>query len=313
LIRIIFLGMSGSFSRRPLETLLTSGVKVGAVILPAASSSLDPLPRRVEPAQPALSALPVINPYLHPNIIHLAWAQDIPVWEIGSLSDSSTLALLAALKPDLIVVACFPFILPTAVLHLPRYGCLNLHPSLLPAYRGPIPIFWMARQGERQAGVTLHFMNEGLDSGDIVAQTAFDWPDGISGTELEQRCAVAGGVLLLEAVRHLAETGQLPRYPQPRKGSSYFSWPTVEDFVIPTDWEARRAFNFARAAAEWPLVIEVRERRGGEEARKWGNVSRFSIRTAIAYNNQESLDQPYLLSQDEIWIQFNPGVLRVKI
>ncbi|MBE7474705.1 MAG: hypothetical protein DPW09_01800 [Anaerolineae bacterium] len=300
MIRIIFLGMSGSFSRRPLETLLAGGVEVSAVILPAASSSLDPLPRRVEPARPALSALPVINPYLHPNLIHLAWTQDIPVWEIDSLSDPPTLALLAALKPDLIVVACFPFILPAAVLQLPHYGCLNLHPSLLPAYRGPIPIFWMARQGERQAGVTLHFMNEGLDSGDIVAQTAFDWPDGISGRELEQRCAAEGGVLLLEAVRQLAETGQLPGRPQPREGSSYFSWPTDQDLVIPSDWEARRAFNFARAAAEeWPLVIAAGEQH-------------FPVGRALGYETDLMLDQPYRFEEGEVWIQFRPGVLRIQ-
>lgn len=275
-------------------------MEVSGVILPAASSSLDPLPRRVEPARPALSALPVINPYLHPNIIHLAWARDIPVWEIGSLSDSSTLALLAALKPDLIVVACFPFILPAAVLHLPRYGCLNLHPSPLPAYRGPVPLFWMARQGERQAGVTLHFMNKGVDTGDIVAQTAFDWPDGISGMELEQRCAGEGGVLLLAAIRQLAETGHLPRYPQPREGSSYFSWPTAEDFVIPTDWEARRAFNFARAAVEeWPLLIAA-----GEQY--------FPVGRVLGYAADLMLDQPYRLEGGEVWIQFRPGVLRIQ-
>lgn len=291
--------MSGPFSLLPLETLLAGGVEVSAVILPAASFSLDPLPRWVEPTQPALSALPVVNPYLHPNIIHLAWAQHIPVWEIGSLSDPPTLALLAALKPDLIVVACFPFILPAAVLHLPRYGCLNLHPSLLPAYRGPIPLFWMARQGERRAGVTLHFMNEGADSGDIVAQTAFDWPEGISGTELEQHCAAEGGVLLLEAVRQLVETGQLPGRPQPREGSSYFSWPTDKDLVIPTDWEARRAFNFARAAAEWPLVIAV-----GEQY--------FPVGRVLGYAADLMLDQPYRLEEGEVWIQFRPGVLRIQ-
>jgi methionyl-tRNA formyltransferase len=298
-MRIVFLGMSGPFSWPPLETLLAGGVEVSAVILPAASPSLDPLPRRVEPARPALSALPVINPYLHPNIIHLAWAQDIPVWEIGSLSDSSTLALLAALKPDLIVVACFPFILPAAVLHLPRYGCLNLHPSLLPAYRGPIPIFWMARQGERQAGVTLHFMNEGVDSGDIVAQTAFDWPEGISGTELEQRCAAEGGALLLEAVRQLAEIGQLPRRPQSTTDSSYFSWPTEKDLVIPTNWDAPRAFNFIRAAVGWPLVIATDERY-------------FPAGRALGYEVELMLDQPYRFEEGEVWIQFQPGVLRIE-
>ena len=110
----------------------------------------------------------------------------------------------------------------------------------------------MARQGERRAGVTLHFLDEGVDSGDIVAQTAFTWPDGISEGELEQRCAEAGAELVLTAVRQLAQGDQLSYRPQPTEGSSYFPWPAEPDFVIPTDWEVRRAFNFLRAASRCP-------------------------------------------------------------
>ena len=224
-MRVIYFGMSGIFSRIPLESLLAGGVKVSAIIMPTSTTG-KPLPRRIEPPLPPPSDLPIITPYFSRNIIHVAWEHPIPVWEVGSLSDARTLELLADLQPDLIAVACFPYIFPSALLQLPRYGCLNLHPSLLPAYRGPLPLFWMARQGERRAGVTLHFLDEGLDTGDIVAQTAFDWPDGISGVDLEQRCAEEGAKLLLVALQQLAQGGELPRRPQPKEGSSYFSWPT---------------------------------------------------------------------------------------
>jgi methionyl-tRNA formyltransferase len=184
------------------------------------------------------------------------------------------------------------------LLQLPRFGCLNLHPSLLPAYRGPVPLFWMARRGERQAGVTLHFMDEGADTGDIVAQTAFDWPDGISGPDLERRCAVEGGRLLLSAVRLLAQSGELARQPQPQTGSSYFSWPADDDFLILTDWEARRAFNFIRAA-DWPLTIMAGEQR-------------FPVVRALGYENDLNLGQPFRFQGGELWVQFQPGVLRVQ-
>ena len=170
---VIFFGMKGTFSLPPLQVLVERGIEIGAVIMPASTTS-QPLPRRIEPPLPPPSDLPIITPHLSRNISHVAWEHSIPVWEVGSLSDARTLELLADLQPDLIAVACFPYIFPSALLQLPRYGCLNLHPSLLPAYRGPLPLFWMARQGERQAGVTLHFLDEGLDTGDIVAQTAFD-------------------------------------------------------------------------------------------------------------------------------------------
>lgn len=295
---MVFFGTTGIFSLHSFQVLIEARVEISSVVIPPATRAS--LPRRVEPPRPTESLLPIIDPYFERNIINLAWARDIPVWEVGALSDPPTLALLADLQPDLIVVACFPAILPSAVLQLPHYGCLNLHPSLLPAYRGPVPLFWMARAGERQAGVTLHFMNEGIDSGDIVAQTAFDWPDGISGAELDQRCAGEGGRLLVEAIRQLEETGYLPRRPQPFDGSSYFSWPTDEDLVIPTDWDARRAFNFARAAAEWPLKIAVAQDQF------------FPVRRALGYEIGLKLDQPYRLEEGELWIQFQPGVLRIE-
>lgn len=276
-----------------------AGLEIKAAVIPAEHDTNDLLPRRVEPPHSAPGDLPLINPYFSQSIIHLAWEHAIPVWQVARLSDPPTLALLANLQPDLLVVACFPSIFPASVLQLPRYGCLNLHPSLLPAYRGPAPLFWMARQGERQAGVTLHFMDQGADTGDIVAQTAFAWPEGISGPELERHCAAAGGELLVAAVKELSQTGQLPRRPQPSEGSSYFSWPADEDLLIPTSWEARRAFNFLRAAADWPLEIAA-----GEE--------RFPVSRALGYVSDQVLGQPYRCEGDEIWIQFQSGVLRIR-
>ncbi|GIK38634.1 MAG: formyl transferase [Chloroflexota bacterium] len=298
-MNLIFFGMTGILSLAPLEGLLAGGVEIAAVIIPTEQTT-TPFPRRVEPLLRPPTDLPLLNPYLSRNIVHAAWEHNVPVWEVGHLSNSSTLALLADLSPDLIAVACFPSIFPTALLQLPRYGCLNLHPSLLPAYRGPTPLFWMARQGERQAGETLHFMDEGADSGDIVAQTAFPWPEGSSRPELEQRCAWAGGQLLLAAVKQLAQTVQIARRPQPKEGSSYFSWPRDEDLLIPTTWEARRAFNFLRAAAaDWPLIVAVGEQR-------------FPASRALGYGSDEVLGQPYRYEGNELWIQFQPGVLRIR-
>jgi len=294
---MVFFGMRGAFSLSSLETLLAAGVEVEAVVLPAASTAGAALPRRVERPAAGGSALPLLNPYLQPNLLHLAWARQIPVWEVGSGSDPATLSLLAGLRPEVIGVACFPYIFPKPLLQLPKYGCLNLHPSLLPAYRGPAPLFWLARQGERQAGVTLHFLDEGIDSGDIVGQTALDWPEGVSGSELERRCAVAGADLLAAAWQQL-ERGPLPRRVQPGLGSSYFPWPSARDFEIPVDWPARRAFNFVRGAENWPLLVKVAEKR-------------FVIRVAIDYDPDQKLDQPYLFEDDELLIQFRPGVLRL--
>ncbi len=298
-MRVVFFGMTGRFSVAPLEKLLLAGVDVCAVVVPATQSGDGSPPHRVEPPLPSVSDLHIIDPYLEHNIIHLAWANNIPVWQVDSLSEAQTVAMLTDLQPDLIGVVCFPHIFPPALLQLPRYGCLNLHPSLLPAYRGPAPLFWIAHQDERKTGVTLHFLDEGLDSGDIVAQTSFERPDGISGAELEQRCAAEGAALLLAAVQQL-ERGPLPRRPQAEDEAGYFPWPSEADFVIPTDWPARRAFNFLRGAEDWPLVIDAKE-------------AVFSIRVAVSYATNQTLKQPYVLFDDELWVQFQPGVLRAKV
>lgn len=105
--------------------------------------------------------------------------------------------------------------------------------------------------------------------------------------------------MLVAAVRHLAQRGEVPRRPQTQAGSSYFSWPSAEGLVIPVNWTARRAFNFLRAASDWPLVIAV-----GEE--------RFPVGQALGYEVEQTLGQPYRFESGELWIQFQPGVLRVQ-
>jgi methionyl-tRNA formyltransferase len=292
--------MTGAFSVPPLEAMLAAGIEMVGVVLPADQATAGPLPRQVAPPRPAPSELPIVNPYLEPNILHLAWGQNVPVWEAGSLSAPATLATFAALRPDVIVIACFTRLFPAALRHLPPAGCFNLHPSLLPAYRGPAPLFWQARQEARQTGITLHWLDEGVDTGDIVAQTALDWPEEMTGAEIEQRCAVEGARLLLVALRSLDRGEPLPRQPQPQAGSSYYPWPTAEDLLIPTTWPAQRAFNFARGAAGWPLAVQL-----GSE--------RCLIRVVKDYDPGQRLDQPYIICGSETWLQFNPGVLKCKL
>ncbi|MCB0179796.1 MAG: methionyl-tRNA formyltransferase [Anaerolineae bacterium] len=300
MIRILFFGMTGRFSIPPFEQLLNLGVDLCGVIVPAALPHSSDEPQPVIAPPPPPTDLPLVDPYLAPNIIHRAWANDLPVWEVGSLSTPGTLDLLRGLQPDLIVVACFPFVFPSALLSLPRYGCLNLHPSLLPAYRGPAPLFWIARQDERFTGVTLHLMAEALDSGDIVAQTRFERPEGISEAELEQRCAIEGSNLLADVIERLKRGQSLPRRPQIEAEASYFPSPSGLDFQIPIVWSAQRAFNFVRGAEEWPLFISV----GGTD---------FFIREGVSYRQDQILGQPYKLIGSDLWVQFQPGVLRANI
>lgn len=298
-MRILYFGLTGRFSLPPLEALVTAGFKINAVILPAPHQvSETALPRQIEPPQTRATDLPLLDPFLTPNIVHVAWQHQIPIWEVGRLASPKTLDLLASTRPDVIVVACFSRIFPKAVLDLPRFGCLNLHPSLLPAYRGPEPLFWIARNDERVSGVTLHFLDAGIDSGDIISQARIARPDGMSGADLEQQCALEGGRLLVAALQSLQAGNDLSRTSQVEADASYHAWPTTEDLVIPTTWSARQAYNFVRGAEGWSLVVDVAGRH-------------IAVQSALDYKAHQKLKQAYLDEAGTMLIQFQPGVLRV--
>jgi len=294
--RLLVFGIPGRLSAAPFKRLLQAGANICALIVPAAEANHHKAPQPLTPPSPESVGLSLVDSQ---NIIQLAWSHSVPVWQISALTNPQAVALITGLQPDLVVVLCFPYIFPAALLQLPPHGCLNLHPSLLPAYRGPAPLFWIARHDERTTGVTLHFLDEGLDSGDIVAQTRFERPEGMTEAGLEQRCAKAGADLLLAALSRL-EQGSLPHHPQNEANASYFSWPGDNDCVVPLHWPARRAFNFLRGANNWPLVIQV-------------NSQQFYLRVAISYAADQSLSEPYILLGNELWVQFQPGVLRATI
>ncbi len=251
-MRVLFLGMQGQFTRIVLERLLTAGVEVCGLLLagpqlrpllPAAPSNADPL------------ALPLVENYVETNALHLAWQREIPAYASGPLAAPRLADLLHSLAPDLACVACFDRIIPARLLALPRHGFLNVHPSLLPHFRGPQPLFWQLRQGVNPVGVTVHWMDAGLDTGEIAAQQTVALADGISGRAAEALCATVGGDLLVGVLAQLA-AGRAQRHPQ-AAGGSYQPSPTAEDFALDTDWDARRAFNFMRGTAERGVAYRV--------------------------------------------------------
>jgi methionyl-tRNA formyltransferase len=298
-IRVLFWGMTGEFSTLVLEGLQNAGINLCGVVTPAANASveMDPI-IRLDP-DPPRTQLPMSRPYLQRNIIHLAWQNQVPVFELRHLSSPDTAAQLAALEADLAVVACFPRLIHKQLLAVPRHGFLNLHPSLLPELRGPYPLFWTFRLGKQHTGVTVHHMDAGLDSGDIALQQELCLPDGISGPQADALLATHGASLLIEACRRLA-AGTLPRTPQQGAGSRY-SRPTAEDFYIPTNWSARRAYNFIRGTAEW-----------GTPYRVTGGGIDLTLREALSFDPSASQQQPFRQDGRDCWIQFKPGVLHAR-
>jgi methionyl-tRNA formyltransferase len=294
-MRVIFFGTLCTFSVAPLRILIEAGYDVTAVITPT-DRSLSGQP--IVPLGPAnRSSIPLLETASKRSIVSLAWERQLAIYQVNHLAAPETIETLAALQPDVACVACFPKRLPAALLHLPRHGCLNVHPSMLPQYRGPYPVFWMLRHGDQNCGVTIHFMDEHFDTGDLAAQAEVELPDGISGEEVDTLLSEYGGECLVEVLAAL-DKDTLVRNPQP-EGGSYFPAPQDQDFVIDPVWSARHAFNFMRGTNEWGQLYPI-ELAG----------QRFRLKQALFYATDEMLDQPYRLFDDQIDIQFSPGVLR---
>jgi methionyl-tRNA formyltransferase len=297
-MRVIYFGTRCTFSAAPLRILLEADCEVAAVIIPADQSlSGQPI---VPLSSTNRTTIPLIETASEPSIVSLAWERQLPIYQVSRLAAPETLETIAALQPDVACVACFPKRLPAALLHLPRRGGLNVHPSLLPQYRGPYPLFWMLRHGDRNFGVTVHCMDERFDAGDIAAQAEVELPDGVSGEEADTLLSEYGGECLVEVLRAIGN-GTCVQRPQPA-GGSYFPAPQDQDFVIDPAWSARHAFNFMRGTNEWGQLYPI----GLTE-------QHFQLKQALFYAADEILDQPYRLFGDQIDIQFSPGVLRAAI
>lgn len=309
-LRIVFFGMEGLFSRAPLRALLAQ-TRVAAVVVPPVAETahaVAPEPLRVlaPPARPR-GAIPLLTMPSEPTVVGLAWQAGVTVLEVSDLAHPRTLESVRALEPDAICVACFPRLLPAALLALPRHGAFNVHPSLLPAYRGPAPLFWVLHQGSfseglLHSGVTVHALDSGADSGDVVAQRRVELPDDITYSHAERLCAEVGAELLLEALQALA-MGRLHRTPQRELGvASRAPTPRAGDFIITPEWSARRAFNFIRALAEWeqPIILRI-----GDE--------NWTVREAHSFDQRATLPAPIQYHNDVVCIRCSPGVLTVSL
>jgi methionyl-tRNA formyltransferase len=297
-LRILFLGMNNDTSATMLRALLGAGVAVCGVLLAAEDRAGGPPIRRIVPA-PARSPLPIANPFLEHTLARIAWDRGLPVFELRQPAAAETLALVADLRPDVACVACFSQRISPALLALPPLGFLNMHPALLPDHRGPSPLFWVFRAGEQAAGVTIHFMDAGLDTGDIVAQESFALPDGVAGAVAARQCDALGARLMLDSLQKLQD-GTLARRPQP-PGGGYQPWPARDDWRIATSWTARRAYNFMRGTAEWgqSYVVDAGDRQ-------------LVLAEALAYEMDKRLPEAFVRLGDEVLIQFAAGVLRAR-
>jgi methionyl-tRNA formyltransferase len=294
-IPMLFFGTTGSFSLIVLDQLLQAGLLPLAVIVP------DPTLPELLWLRPAPSNSPIAlqQPAIRRSVIERAWEHAIPVAAAGRLTRRAIADQIIALGAALACVACFPWRVPVRLLEQLTHGALNVHPALLPAHRGPAPLFWALQAGELALGATIHWMDAGLDTGPIARQQQIELPEGISHAAAEHELALLGGQLLVETLQEVAN-GRHTRRAQ-GLGASYEPWPTRAHFTLEQTWPARRAFIFLRGAAEWghPFLLSVPE-------------ATLVLEEALGYDPAATIDVPFRQTGDQLQIAMTPGVLRAR-
>ena len=185
----------------------------------------------------------------------------IPVFQPASMKTEEALELLRSFSPDVAVVAAYGQILPKAVLDVPRLGCVNIHGSLLPKYRGAAPIQQAVLDGEEVTGVTTMLMDVGLDTGDILMKRETRIGENETSAELFDRLAVLGGELILDTLSAL-EKGELT--PQKQDESLATHTKKIDKSLCPVDFTkpAREVHNLIRGLYSWPIATaEIGDRR----------------------------------------------------
>ena len=174
-----------------------------------------------------------------------------PVYQPVKVRDPEFLQVLEKLDPDIIVVAAFGQIIPKSILELPKYGCINIHASLLPKYRGAAPIQWAVIDGEKESGVTTMMMDVGLDTGDMLEQKAIPLDEKETGGSLFDKLSALGGSMILSTLKGL-ENGTITRTPQGESGTSYAKMLTKEMGHIDWTKDAVSIERLVRGLNPWP-------------------------------------------------------------
>jgi methionyl-tRNA formyltransferase len=189
-----------------------------------------------------------------PPVKVLAERLHLPLSQPARARDEKFIAELRGLAPELIVVAAYGQILPPAILDLPRHGCLNVHTSLLPKYRGAAPIQWAIANGDAETGATIMKMDVGLDTGPIVAQCRTPIQSTGDSATLHDRLARLGAELLVQTIPDYV-AGKIQPRPQPVEGVSHAPKIKKEDGRIDWNLPAQTIVNRLRAFTPWPGVF----------------------------------------------------------
>lgn len=232
----------------------------------------------------------------------LAEEHGIPVLQPEKVKSPEAVAQLKKLAPEIILVTAFGQILSKEILELPKYGCLNVHASLLPEYRGAAPIQWAIIDGKEKSGITIMRMDEGIDTGDMICSEEIEIAAGETGGSLHDKLAAAGGPLLLRAMEQV-EAGTVVYVPQNQKEATYTKMLRKElgrlDFNAPAEYLER----LIRGLNPWPSAYTYWQ---GKSLKFWS--------ASVSYDRFEACPCGTLVSVKDgmLWIMTGNGILKVQ-
>lgn len=236
-----------------------------------------------------------------PPVKELAIDNNIKVYQPVKAREESFVKILEEMNPDLIVVVAFGQILPQSILDIPKYGCVNVHVSLLPKYRGAAPINWVIINGEEKTGVTTMYMDAGLDTGDIILKKEMQLTDEITAGELHDEMMLIGADALKETIDLIAK-GEAPREKQNDEETSYA--PIMNKTLGNIDWSksAKDIHNLIRGVNPWPSAYTLYE---GQTMKIWKTVVLDSV-------SEEVPGTILSVSKDGIEVSTKDNILLVK-
>ena len=249
-----------------------------------------------------------------PPVKETALAHGIPVWQPVRVKEEDFLLQLEDLAPDVIVVAAFGQILPERILNLPPYGCINVHASLLPKYRGAAPIQWAVIDGEKETGITIMYMEKGLDTGDMIKKASVAIDPKETGASLHDKLAALGGPLLLEALTELEE-GRADPQPQKEEDSTYARMLSKDLGKIDWSRDAASIERLVRGLNSWPSAYTSL---GGKTLKLWDTDVAGPQEAGLPAESEDSMRSAGMtpgtvaaVTKNAIYVVTGKGLLRI--
>ena len=242
-MKIFYIGSAGPLSLQPLSDLLNTGHDICGVGVDSRLSSSG------QPSQTllAIHEVEAIDTFARVHNIALV-DLNRPITEVADE--------ITSMKPDVILVSCYERRLARSLLEIPSFGAFNIHPSILPAFRGPVPLFWQFRAGTGQFGLSLHRMTSQFDTGPVIFSQSVQMPDGVTMAEATLQLTGQMKTLLNNGLRAIQERSV--GVEQSDSNASYQTFPAKVDFEVSIEWPARRIFNFMRATAHMGKPYDCR-------------------------------------------------------